>query len=362
MAIKVNSNTVIDNSRNLTANTLTVDGSITTSPTTSNTGGYEVSGSSAIDNAKHGYFVNISAKELITKSGYVSGGDPSGISGTNIIDQFPFASPFTTSTDIGNLSRNSNDAGGAASSTDAYNYGGYYPTYQTTIDKWPLTNPFVTATNIGNLAVARNTMAASYSDSDAYAAGGFSPPRITQIDRFQFSTPWPGTATDIGDITVATSSMDGVESLTDGYSCGGSTAPGAPGVTDTINKFPFSSPFVTATDVGNLVFGRNSLAGISDAVNQQGFVAGGYVPPTSYSDIDKFPFSSPFTTATDAGNLSSAYRAGVGSGSHTHGYVSGRGNAPPYGAINKFSFSSPISSSDIANLSAARWSASGTEG
>jgi len=45
--------------------------------------------------------------------------------------------------------------------------------------------------------------------------------------------------------------------MTDGYASGGRS----PSVTNTINKFPFSTPFATATDVGDLSQARDTGGG-----------------------------------------------------------------------------------------------------
>ena len=90
------------------------------------------------------------------------------------------------------------------------------------------------------------------------------------IDQISFSTD--GNATDVGNLTVARGRLSGQSSATHGYSSGG-----GPGY-DIIDKFPFSSSFTTATDVGNLTANRTHMAGQSSIVNGFGYVSGGAGP------------------------------------------------------------------------------------
>ena len=76
-----------------------------------------------------------------------------------------------------------------------------------------------------------------------------------------------------------------------------------------------------------------------------GYSSGG---PSSYTQIDKFPFSSN-NNATAVGDLVQTSGAGSGQSSQTHGYISG-----PNTAIEKFPFSSDDDATDVGDLTLAR--------
>ena len=81
-----------------------------------------------------------------------------------------------------------------------------------------------------------------------------------------------------------------------------------------VDRFPFSTPFTTATDVGDLQRPTEVHAGLSS--EEDGYLAGGNAgnnnplfPPLpapevgTLANISTFPFSTPFTTTTDVGFL-----------------------------------------------------------
>ena len=120
---------------------------------------------------------------------------------------------------------------------------------------------------------------------------------------------------------------------------------GSPGAINTIDKFPFTSGFTTATDVGNLTGGRNKVAGQSSIPNGYGYNTGGG------NVIDKFSFSSD-GDATVAGNTLTTRSSVAGQSSATHGYTSG--NYPLTTDIDKFPFSSDDDATDVGDLTLAR--------
>jgi hypothetical protein len=76
---------------------------------------------------------------------------------TNIIDRFPFSTPFTTATDIADLSIVKIFSAGQSSLTDGYSSGGFTTplTYSNVVDRFPFSTPFTTSTDIGDISVAR---------------------------------------------------------------------------------------------------------------------------------------------------------------------------------------------------------------
>lgn len=195
---------------------------------------------------------------------------------------------------------------GQQSSSDGYVSGGLTPSASPSdvVDRFPFAAPFVTATDLGNLSVPRYVSAGQSSSNDGYTSGGRnnSPSALTLnvIDEFPFSTPFV-TATDVGDLVVGRRELSGQESTTDGYSSGGQAAP-PEARTNRIDRFPFSSPFATATDIGNLTVDKDEVSGHSG--DSDGFVSGGNSDPTpNLATVESFPFSAPFVTATDVGDL-----------------------------------------------------------
>ena len=169
-----------------------------------------------------------------------------------------------------------------------------------------------------------------------------------RIDKFPFASD--GNATDVGNLSVGRGKSSGQSSATHGYTSGGNTGPGYNGSVDTIDKFPFTSGFTTATDVGNLTGGRNKVAGQSSIGNGYGYNTGGG------NVIDKFSFSTD-GNATVAGNTLTNRSWVAGQSSATHGYTSG--NYPPSTVIDKFPFSSDADATDVGDLAVTRGIACG---
>lgn len=122
-----------------------------------------------------------------------------------------------------------------------------------------------------------------------------------------------------------------------------------------IDKFPFATD-TCAVEAGNLSsFGRHGTAGVSSQVN--GYVIAGYggspVPVSTHrSCIERFPFTAPFATTSNVGNLTDAGRYGVaGASSPVSGYaMGGLRQGTRYSCIEKFNFSSESSVCVIGGL------------
>ena len=154
--------------------------------------------------------------------------------------------------------------GGFQGLVAGYTSGGFTHTALNTIDRFPFSTPFVTATDAGDLSQIRYSSSGQSSPSTGYTSGGITfPPlvRYNTIDRFPFSTPFT-TATDTGDLSLIVDSAAGSSSETNGYSTGGER-PGSPFIANTITRFPFSTPFVTSTDIGSLSVAARRHAGHS---------------------------------------------------------------------------------------------------
>jgi hypothetical protein len=242
------------------------------------------------------------AGQSSTTHGYASGGylapPPARY---NTIDKFLFATN-KNATDVGDLAETTARATGQSSSTNGYVSGGNPPagTKVNTIRKFPFATDTNATNNTGVLTQGRYQTAGQSSMSSGYTAGGYGPPQVNTIDKFPFASD--SNATDVGDLTQARRDFAGQSSMTHGYSSGGTTsAPAEPGITNTIDKFPFSSDS-NATDVGDLTQLRIGPAGQSST--SFGYTSGGFFgpPATQLNTIDKFPFSSD-SNATDVGDL-----------------------------------------------------------
>ena len=193
-----------------------------------------------------------------------------------------------------------------------------------------------------------------------YTSGGWGRlPTVSQkttIDKFPFSVNFI-TATDVGDLSQARFSSAGQSSSESGYTSGGrldyQPSPTA-NIVDTIDKFPFVSDGA-ASDVGNLSQIRAYLAGHSSTEN--GYTSGGLAPPYT-NTIDKFPFAID-ADASGIGSISVTRGYLTGQSSGTHGYTSGGTSGANSDVIDKFPFASDADSTDVGNLTQARQGSAG---
>jgi len=269
------------------------------------------------------------------------------------ISSFPFSAPFTVGTYIGGLYGQKTYAAGQSSSTDGFNSGrGKNPpnsgifTYASSIEKFPFSAPFTIAVVSGDLTTSTGNLAGQSSSTDGYTSGGQTSGGyygVNVIENFPFSSPFT-VSTDVGDLSIARRGTSGQNSSTTGYTSGGYYNPGTATSSDRIDSFPFSSPFTTATDIGNLSVSKELASGQSSST--EGFVSGGIsgsFPATSVSSVDSFPFSSPFATATDVGDLVDAKYGTAGVSGSTDGYAAGgQSGVSDYTTIDSFPFSSPF--------------------
>jgi hypothetical protein len=214
------------------------------------------------------------------------------------VEKFPFATGGNTTgvTDMSatqagfkSSSLHSNAAGYVAGYSNPDNASIYKFTYASETDS------LETQTLSGPLARATGS-----SSADAgYVMGGVpTPTGGTNIAKFLFSS---GAVSTSGQLLSTIYDGSGTASSTHAYHAGG-----APGDTNVIQKFPFSSDGNT-TDVGDLTTGRapKNSAGAQSATH--GYTSGGYVYPGSAGGIiDRFPFSSD-GNASDVGDLTRGY-------------------------------------------------------
>lgn len=284
------------------------------------------------------------------------------------VEGFPFSSPFTTAYDIGDLTApTSYGAGAHDGSTDGFKIAGRIQPFAeiSGIESFPLSNPFASSSNIGDLSVTALDIGATESSTDAYSTinGGIGPAPIgNTIESFPFSSPFT-TATDVGDLSESRKQARGLaDGNTDGYFAGGNIGTPAPFTnSDRVDSFPFSSPFATATDVGDLFNGQVLAVTVSSPTD--GWVAFG---PPAASRIMSFPFSSPWTTTTIAAFVGSNVNfTTAGASDGTDGYVSGGAWSSPAEPasdnIHSWPFSSPFTdTTSIGSLNEQRRDTTGT--
>ena len=221
------------------------------------------------------------------------------------------------------------------------------------IERWPFATN-ANATNIGNITPSHNRYISDQSSTThGYTSGGYVQ---NVIDKFPFAST-PVTATDVGDLTQSRSATAGQSSTTHGYASGGGGgySPPPPGypLFNTIDKFPFSSD-TNATDVGDLTEAKWK---VGQSSTTHGYTSGGGDSVPNHSNIiDKFPFSTD-ANATDVGDLTQARTNSGSQSSGTHGYVAG-GSDPSNpdtsgtNIIDKFPFSSDGNATDVGDLTA----------
>ena len=197
------------------------------------------------------------------------------------------------------------------STTAAYAAGGI-PTSSGLIVSFPFaaSAPF-TATTVGSMSVPKYGSSGHSSTTDAYISGGFTTTVTNIIEKFPFAAAAPFSTSTVGTLTVNKYQGTGQSSITTGYNTGGVNASSIP--VTAIYSFPFAAaaPFTTTT-AGNLSQARAREAAQSSVGS--GYTSGGLASPTvtAVVTIDAFPFTAPFTTATSVGSLSSARQGSAG--------------------------------------------------
>jgi hypothetical protein len=249
-----------------------------------------------------------------------------------------------------------------------YGYvGGRYPSVNQT-EKFALTSD-TNATEVGSDGGTRIYTTGHQSAESAYFTGGYRlayPTVYTYTDIRKHAFANDGNATFVGNLTQRLYAHAGNSSDTYGYAAGGTSylgsLPASFPAEDSFMKFPFASDN-NATNVGVLTHRGQGVTGISSTDN--GYNVGGYYPGPNvrYNIIDKFPFASDVSIASDVGDMPTVISGAIGNSSDTHGYASGGQSGPSPTdrptTINKFPFASNGNASTVANLFAASSSVAG---
>jgi len=176
-----------------------------------------------------------------------------------------------------------------------------------------------------------------------FATGGTSPalPSSNRIERFPFAES-SVSSTCVGSMTICRYAHAGTTSSTHGFNIAGGQNPG---FVCSIESFPFSMGF-SSSCLGVLgTTATEGYVGTSSPIN--GYLSGGGGP---LSCISKFPFAGPLLVIT-AGGLTQARDSGSGASSYTHGYDAGGAPVGPANNIQKFSFQSDASATNIGTMS-----------
>ena len=276
-----------------------------------------------------------------TSSGYNSGGTE-----VTYINKFSLTSNGSAA-NVGNLSIKRAKLCGNSSTTHGYTSGGQSNaiTFMDTIDKFSFST-HGTAGDVGNLPSHGQINPSSQTDGTAsvgYATAGYSNGGVVGVkSKFSFTTD--GNSVSVGNITVARFHASGQSSPYKGY-----ISAGAPAQSNVIEEFSFASNADTF-DVADLALGREYQSGHSS--NTYGYVSGGYSSgdATAYtSSVEKFSFSSTVTVSSH-GNLSGVRSSTAGQSSVTDGYSTGGYNGVGSNIIDKFSFVTGGTASNIGTL------------
>ena len=297
-----------------------------------------------------------------TSYGYRSGGRAPAQS--NIIDKYSYTSDGNA-TDVGDLTgpyygRNQ----GASSTTDGYNFGGYFTppggSWYNGIEKYSFASDG-NATDGGDLSTPSFGEGGGHqSATHGYASGGTRPPAAptsNTIDKFPFADD--GDATDVGDMLYTGRFGGGNGSDTHGYTFGGQDPSDPDSYVNQINKFSFATDG-NATDVGDML-----VKGRFYASHQQSLTAGfisGYekrAPGTGIQNtIETFPFSSD-ANSTDHADLNVTKQYANGNSSTTHAYSHGGQTPLVINNIEKFSTSSATNGTDVGDLTTTTYMSGG---
>jgi hypothetical protein len=372
MAIRINNDVVIDNSKNINAGIVTATGVTASSNAVlpaGNVAARVATQGSIRYNSEYSFleFYNgtswlpILASQYVTNptntgvfGGGYSGAENSGGGGELIIDYITIASTGNA-TNFGALTvaRTSLYGGGAAacsSSTRGVFGGGFSATLPSSTLISYKTMDYITiattgnATYFGDLTVARNGLAACSSSTRGVFGGGFGfegPTYYNTMDYITIATA--GNATDFGDLTVARNALAACSSSTRGVFGGGGAGPSDTNTMDYITIATAGN----ATDFGDLTVVRNALAACSSST--RGVFGGGY-------DIDYITIAST-GNATNFGDLTVYRDALAACSSSTRGVFGGGFDGPGpsyYNTIDYITIASTGNATDFGDLAVAR--------
>ena len=220
----------------------------------------------------------------------------------------------------------------------------------TYIDKFSFSSD-TDATDVGDLSKFKINLSSngqSSSSSGYISAGASSNPAVMldDIDKFAFTSN--GNATDVADLTYGVQHACGHSSSNHGYCVGGRNNSPNSGHQTAIQKFPFSSD-ANATDSGDLT--QNRYQSVEQTSSTHGYQSSGFTYSgggSGVTGIDKYAFASD-SNASDVGDLYAKKYNASGQSSSDNGYASG-GAGSAENIIQKFPFASDSDSTDVGDL------------
>jgi hypothetical protein len=259
------------------------------------------------------------------------------------------------STDQGDLTLARRGITGTSSTTHGYVAGGYG--WSNIIDKFAMAAT-ANSTDVGNLTTNWQTATGITSTTHGYIAGGSQMgPGVQDVQKYSFATD--GDSVSIGNLIQHGKDYTvGGSSETHGYILGGNSGTSP----NQIDKFDYASETATHA-VGTLVAGNNAAASQST----DGYVyATGKQGNNSTTRIDKMSTASDSSTVASGSTLSDGiFNWATGASSTTYGYTMGGyrvSNSNTHSnVIDKFSFSSTGTATDVGDLTIARSELGGSQ-
>ena len=247
-----------------------------------------------------------------TDFGYFGAGSyPSVSSYKSTVDRIDFNNDTATASPKGNLSRTTQNHGGASSNTGGYFFG-RFPAVST-VDRIDYLNDTATASPKGNLSVAGGYLASTGNNDFGYTGGRY--PSGSTIDRLDYSND-TANAVAKGPLSLARWALAATGNQSFGYFMGGVT----PAAKTTVDRVDYSNDTPTASPKGplNTTNGYNATA--------TGNANFGYVTvgtSAGASSISRIDYSNDTATAAPKGPLISARSYRGATGNSNFGYFSG---------------------------------------
>ena len=293
--------------------------------------------------------------------GYVAGGG----GGTNGLQRFAFASGTQDAEDIGDMTGTRYQGGAWSSLTHGYYVGGFKGGPKTdALEKFTFAAAS-SSTDIGNLTATR-VYPGGYHDAlnaVGYICGG-SEDGVKFLTQEKYSFDSSVNAFVTSSLTIQREAPATTQSATNGYAIGGHILNTTP--QNSIEKTSFASDTVS-TYSGTLI----NASGTSIVVRHPTavaslthfYVVGGYANLIAHKDdIQKFSFSSE-SSGTDIANLTSGNKTNAGSSSSTTaGYVPGGEGSSASASIDRINFATDTTIVDSGDLIPATGQSGGVRG
>ena len=283
--------------------------------------------------------------------GYFGGGSyPSVSNYSSSVDRIDYGNDTAIAAPKGNLSRTTQNHGGASSRTGGY-YFGRFPAVST-VDRIDFDNDTATATAKGNLTLARGYTASTGNNDFGYTGGGYTGSPVSTIDRLDYSNDTTNTV-EKGPLSVARYGLAATGNQSFGYIVGGLGK-------STVDRVDYSSDTGTATPKGPLSAGIRYMTATGNA--NFGYVSRGYSPSFA-TFIYRIDYSNDTATTSVRGPLAAGASYRGATSSSDFGYFSGgqRPGSAVRSEISRIDYSNDTATAALkGNLSIAKNKHAGT--